>query len=54
MHREIINPKKGMLIDHINHDTMDNRKQTSGRLPIPRIVPIESKSAAPQAPDTRE
>jgi hypothetical protein len=26
MHREIMNPPKGMLIDHINHNGLDNRK----------------------------
>ncbi|MDD5135165.1 MAG: HNH endonuclease, partial [Phycisphaerae bacterium] len=26
MHREIMNPPKGMLIDHINHDGLDNRR----------------------------
>ena len=26
MHRIILNPPKGMHIDHINHDTLDNRR----------------------------
>lgn len=26
MHREIMNPPNNMVIDHINHDTLDNRK----------------------------
>lgn len=26
MHREILNPKKEQLVDHINHDGLDNRK----------------------------
>jgi hypothetical protein len=26
MHRLIMNPKKGYVIDHINHDKLDNRK----------------------------
>ena len=27
MHREIMKTPKGMLTDHINHDTLDNRKE---------------------------
>lgn len=27
MHRIIMNPPKGMVIDHINHNTLDNRKE---------------------------
>lgn len=27
MHREILGVSKGMQVDHINHDTLDNRKQ---------------------------
>lgn len=27
MHREIMNPPKGMVIDHINHNPLDNRKE---------------------------
>ena len=26
MHREIMKPPKGMQVDHINHDTLDNRR----------------------------
>ena len=26
MHREILNPKNDQQVDHINHDTLDNRK----------------------------
>lgn len=26
MHREVVNAPYGMLVDHINHDTIDNRK----------------------------
>jgi len=26
MHRHIIKPKKGFVVDHINHDTLDNRR----------------------------
>src|SRR3990167_9441496 len=26
MHREVINPKRGMFVDHSNHDGLDNRK----------------------------
>ena len=26
MHREIMNPPVGLLVDHINHDTLDNQK----------------------------
>jgi len=27
MHREIMNPPAGMVVDHINHNTLDNRKE---------------------------
>lgn len=27
MHRAIINCKKGLIVDHINHDSLDNRKE---------------------------
>jgi hypothetical protein len=27
MHRFIVGARKGMFVDHINHDTLDNRKQ---------------------------
>ncbi len=27
MHREILEVKKGEIVDHINHDTLDNRKE---------------------------
>ncbi|MEK4263669.1 HNH endonuclease [Paenibacillus sp. FSL L8-0499] len=27
LHRIIMNTEKGMIVDHINHDTLDNRKQ---------------------------
>lgn len=27
MHREITNAPKGMVVDHINHNTLDNRKE---------------------------
>lgn len=26
MHRQIINPRKGLLVDHVNRNTLDNRK----------------------------
>ena len=26
MHRELLKVKKGQIVDHINHDTLDNRK----------------------------
>jgi hypothetical protein len=27
MHRDILNPKKGKMVDHINHNGLDNRKE---------------------------
>lgn len=27
MHREIMNPRNGMVVDHKNHNTLDNRKE---------------------------
>lgn len=27
MHREIMNPSKKMVVDHINHNTLDNRRE---------------------------
>jgi hypothetical protein len=27
MHRVILNAPKGLMVDHINHDTLDNRKE---------------------------
>src|SRR3990167_4594031 len=26
MHRQILNPARNLLIDHVNHNTLDNRK----------------------------